>query len=84
MWKVQVEVMPKKGILDPEGSTIQDALLSLGYRGVWDMHIGKKMDFLLEGFSKEEAKRQVEEMCKKLLANPVIEDYSFSIQRKDD
>lgn len=84
MWQVQVEVMPKKGILDPEGTTVLEALLSLGYKGVSHMRIGKNMRFFIDGSSKEEVEEKVKRMCDNLLANPVIEDYMYSIQWKDD
>lgn len=84
MWQIQVEVMPKKGILDPEGTTILEALHSLGYKGVSTMRVGKNMHFLLDGSSRDEVEEQVKRMCDHLLANPVVEDYTYSIQWEDD
>lgn len=84
IWAVQVEVMPKKGILNPQGSTVQEALLTMGYAGVKDMRIGKKMHFLYQGSSSQEVEKAVAKMCHELLANPVIEDYTFTIEARED
>lgn len=84
MWQVMVEVMPKKGILNPEGSVIQEALLSLGYKGVSHLKVGKTMKFYLEGSSQGQVEEQVQKMCKQLLANPVIEDYTYTILAEGD
>ena len=78
-FSVKVQILPKKDILDPQGQTVEKALLSLGYNGVSDIKIGKEIVFRLNATSKEEAKLQVKEMCVKLLANPVIEDYKIEL-----
>lgn len=75
--RVQIFVKLKKGILDPQGATIKKALENLGYNEVKDVRIGKMIDIEIE--DKKEVTRRVDEMCRRLLANPVIEDYSFKI-----
>lgn len=82
MWRVQVEVMPKKGILDPQGAAVEEALHSLDYKEVEDLRIGKVMQFLLEGSSQQEVEEMVKKMCEQLLANPVIEEYSYHIAKR--
>jgi phosphoribosylformylglycinamidine synthase subunit PurS len=80
MLSVKVMVTLKPGVLDPQGKTVRNALESLGFKGLTDLRIGKVMEIKMDGISPEEARLQVEEMCKKLLANPVIEDYRFEIE----
>ena len=69
----------KKGILDPQGKTIQQSLLSLGYNEIQDVRVGKIIEIKMNGLSKEEAGIKLKEICEKLLANTVIEDYRFEI-----
>jgi len=80
MVSVRVIVTLKPGVLDPQGKTVRNALESLGFKGLIDLRIGKVMEIKMDGISSEEARRQVEEMCRKLLANPVIEDYRYEIE----
>ena len=80
MVSVKVMVTLKSGVLDPQGKTVRNALESLGFKGLIDLRIGKVMEIKMDGVSPEEARLQVEEMCRKLLANPVIEDYRYEIQ----
>jgi len=76
MAHVKVYVTHKKGILDPQGKTVQGALKSLGYKNLSEVKIGKYIELEIEG---KDIKNQVDEMCKKLLANPIIEDYTFEV-----
>ncbi len=72
----------KPTLLDAQGRVVQNALLSLGYEKVMNVRIGKYMRMeLAEG---EDLERQVKEMCDRLLANPVIENYHFEIHRDAD
>ncbi len=80
MYLVKVYIRHKKGILDPQGKTIKDALHALKYKGVEDVKIGKLIDLKLDAKSIDEAKKTVNDMCKKLLANPVIEQFTFEIE----
>ncbi|MDH7500718.1 MAG: phosphoribosylformylglycinamidine synthase subunit PurS [candidate division NC10 bacterium] len=79
MLRIKVTVTLKPGVLDPQGKTVRNALESLGFKGLVDLRIGKVMEIKMDGVSPEEAKSKVEEMCQKLLANPVIEDYRYEI-----
>lgn len=77
--KVKVTVMYKKEVLDPQGKTILASLHQLGYKEVSDVRAGKVIELNLSGLRKPQAERKVKEMCDKLLANPIIEDYQFEI-----
>ena len=79
MAKVKVYVTPKKGILDPQGKTVESALHTLGYKDIANIHIGKYIEFEMTGDRRPATDRQIEEMCKKLLANPVIEDFRYEV-----
>ena len=70
---VHVEVRGLEGIADPEGQTIERALPALGFRGVDSVHVGKVVRFVLDAPDGESARATAEEMCARLLANPVIE-----------
>ena len=73
--KVRVLITPKEGVLDPEGTAVQSALADLGYDQLRSVQTGKIVTLDLEGDDAEAARRLAEEMCEKLLANPVIEQY---------
>jgi len=79
MYKAIVTITFKKSILDPQGSAVLKALKSLGYQDVQDVRVGKHMEILLDSPSMETALEQLKEMCSKLLANPVIEDYHVDV-----
>lgn len=78
-WKAKIEVTLKKGILDPQGAAVEGALQVLDYHNVEQVRVGKYMELLLEAPGREGAARQVEEMCRRLLTNPVIEDFSYTL-----
>ncbi len=78
--KAKVYVTLKKGVLDPQGKAVQHSLHSMGYSWVEDVRLGKYIEVKLDGTDKEKAKVQLKEMCEKLLANTVIEDFSFDIE----
>lgn len=78
--KAKVYVTPKKSIADPQGNAIGRALNKIGYDKVEDVRIGKLIEIELGQITKEEAEIQLKEMCEKLLANTVIEQYSFEIE----
>jgi phosphoribosylformylglycinamidine synthase subunit PurS len=75
-----VSVMPKAGVADPQGQTIEGALPVLGYTGVRDVRVGKRIELKLEATDETEARERVVEMCDKLLANTVIESYEVTIK----
>jgi len=79
--KAKVVVMPKKDVLDPQGKAVSGALHALGHNGVADVRIGKLIVLDLgDSISREHAESQVREMCEALLANTVIEEYSFELE----
>ena len=78
--KAKITVMPKKTVLDPQGKTVQHALESLGFKGVKEVRIGKFIEVELKAGSKAALKKKLDDACHKLLSNPVIEDYEFTIQ----
>jgi phosphoribosylformylglycinamidine synthase PurS subunit len=79
MAKVKVYITPKKGVLDPQGKAVESSLHSLGYKNVNDLQIGRYIELDLGGQDLKKAEKQVGEMCQKLLANPVIEDFRFEV-----
>jgi phosphoribosylformylglycinamidine synthase len=76
----RVDITLKPAVNDPQGNTIRDALHSLGFSDVGTVRAGKYMEIRLDAADKARAEEAVTEMCKKLLANPVIEDYRFEIE----
>ena len=78
--KAKVYVTLKSSVLDPQGKTIKSALESLGFRGVSDVRMGKYIELELQGRSTKAARQDVERMCQKLLANPVIETYRVDVK----
>jgi phosphoribosylformylglycinamidine synthase len=76
---VLVEVRLRPGIADPQGATIQRALPALGFGGVEEVRVGKAIRFTVDATDAEAARRQVDELCERLLANPVIEDTAVTI-----
>jgi phosphoribosylformylglycinamidine synthase len=75
--RARVLVRPKAGILDPQGVAVERALPALGFAGVANVHVGRLIELDIEDPS------QLEAMCEKLLANPLIEDYEILRQRQD-
>jgi phosphoribosylformylglycinamidine synthase len=75
--KVKVIVTLKNGVLDPQGKAIQQTLNGMGFSSVEEVRQGKYIDIDIKENDESEAKAKVEEMCKKLLANLVIEDYKI-------
>jgi phosphoribosylformylglycinamidine synthase PurS subunit len=78
--RVAIDVMPKREILDPQGKTVEDSLPGLGFAGVSRVRIGKHIECEVEGASREEIARLAEEMTRRFLANPVIEDYAVRVE----
>ncbi len=78
----RVEVTLKPAVNDPQGNTVKGALVSLGFDGVEDVRVGKYMELRLVAPSAADAKRRLDEMCRRLLANPVIEDYRYMVEEQ--
>ena len=79
MIKARVTVTLKNGVLDPQGKAIEGALGSLGFEGVDQVRQGKVFDLELDSADAKNAESQIAEMCEKLLANTVIEDYAVEL-----
>ena len=77
---VRVFITPKRGVLDPQGKAIEHSLHALGFTEAHDVHLGKYIELALEGLDRDAAQRRTDEMCRKLLANGVIEDYRLELQ----
>jgi phosphoribosylformylglycinamidine synthase PurS subunit len=75
----RVVVMPKPVVNDPQGVTVRQGLAALGFGEVADVRVGKYIEVRLDGGSTEETRARVDEMCRRLLANQVIEDYRFEV-----
>jgi len=81
MYLAKIYVTLKSTVNDPQGLTIKGALHNLGFVAVTSVRAGKYMEVKLEGNDQAIAHQQVDEMCKKLLANPVIENYTFELEK---
>lgn len=77
--RARVTVYPRREILDPQGKAIRDALSRVGFPGVEDVRAGKSFEIQLGTEDAAAADRELREMCEKLLANTVVEDYSVEI-----
>jgi phosphoribosylformylglycinamidine synthase subunit PurS len=81
-FRVAVHIVPRRGILDPQGKAVADALHSLGFPGVGDVHVGRHLVLDVDAADERAAGASVRAMCEKLLANPVTEDYEIaSVER---
>ena len=79
MYLARVYVTLKPSVNDPQGLTIQGGLKMLGFASVAQVRMGKFLEILVEEPSQKDAEARVEEMCRRLLANPVIEDFRFEV-----
>jgi phosphoribosylformylglycinamidine synthase len=78
-YQARIDVAHLPGILDPQGATVARALPALGYHNVSEVAIAKTIRLVVDAPSADAARDQVDEMCRRLLANPVIEQYSIEI-----
>lgn len=76
-YRVSVHITPRRGILDPQGKAVEGALHSLGFEGVSSVRVGRHIVVDTDAGSEDEAVASVTEMCERLLANPVIEDFEI-------
>lgn len=79
MYYARVYVTPKEGILDPQGATIERALPALGFEGVGSIRVGRYITLEVDGSDEQVVRKDVEAMCRHLLANPIIEDFTFEL-----
>lgn len=80
MFKAKIYVSLRTGVLDPQGQAVRSGLLSQGFSAVEEVRIGKFLEVTVNCQTEAEAAEQVKAMCDKLLANPVMEDYSFVLE----
>ncbi len=78
--RARVFITPKRGVLDPQGKAIEHSLHALGFTEAREVHLGKYVELALDSHDRDQARRRVDEMCRKLLANGVIEDYRFDLE----
>ncbi len=79
-YRVHVRVIPRPGLLDPQGQTVGHALESLGFGSVTDVRIGRAIELGIDAGSADEATATAKLMCEKLLANPVTEDFIVAVE----
>jgi len=80
----KVFITYRKGILDPQGVAVEKAAHQLGFTSVKNVRVGKYITMEIEAETEEEVKREIEEMAKKFLVNPVIEEYSYQIEKVEE
>ncbi len=83
-YRVEIRVKPRPGLLDPEGTAVRHALDSLGFPGVSDVRVGKVIDLEVEADNEPEVIDRSREMCRKLLANPITEDFQVAARPAPD
>ena len=77
-FRIAVHITPRRGILDPQGKTVAGALHTLGFASVRDVHVGRHIVVELDAATKDSAAELTRDMCQKLLANPVTEDFEIA------
>jgi phosphoribosylformylglycinamidine synthase subunit PurS len=78
-FRAEIDVMPLKALLDPQGKTVASSLKNIGFSGIDNVRIGKHLTMELNAETLATAKKRVEKACKELLANPVMESYEYRI-----
>jgi len=79
VYRVSVYVTPKAGVVDPQGAVVERALPALGHTGARNIRVGRYITLEVEGSDAEKVRADVDDMCRRLLANPIIEDYRFDV-----
>ncbi len=79
-YRVHVRVMPRQGILDPQGQAVEHALGALGFGEAGEVRVGKAVELAVSAKSRDEAEARARLMCDRLLANPVTEDYRVEVE----
>ncbi|HEX8945348.1 MAG TPA: phosphoribosylformylglycinamidine synthase subunit PurS [Gemmatimonadaceae bacterium] len=77
-YRIAVHIVPRRGILDPQGKTVADALHTLGFAAVKDVHVGRHIVVELDARDQKAAEQSTRDMCQRLLANPVTEDFEIA------
>jgi phosphoribosylformylglycinamidine synthase len=79
-FKAEIDVMPLKALLDPQGKAVTGSMKNLGLGEIQNVRIGKHISLEIEAATKEAASTKVDEACKKLLANQIMEFYEFTVE----
>lgn len=79
-YEVSVDVMPLEALLDPQGKAVQGTIAQLGYKGVENVRIGKHIVLHVEAESEDAVRSMANELCAKLLSNPVMEGFTYSVK----
>jgi len=79
-YRVHVRVMPRAGLLDPQGQAVSGALAALSFPEVGTVRVGRAIELTVQAASKDEAEARARQMCDRLLANPVTEDYQVEVE----
>ena len=77
-FRVALHIVPRRGLLDPQGKAVADALHTLGFKSVQDVHVGRHVIVELNAGSASDAEKDARAMCERLLANPVTEDFEIA------
>jgi phosphoribosylformylglycinamidine synthase subunit PurS len=80
-YQVEIRITPRAGLLDPQGKAVQHALHSLDFGSVEDVRVGRLIRIRVQADSDDAARRDAAEMCRKLLANPVTEDFEIDLRQ---
>lgn len=79
-FKAEINVMPLKALLDPQGKAVTGSMKNIGLPEIQNVRIGKHMSLEIDAADKESAQKKVETACKKLLANPIMESFEFTLE----
>jgi phosphoribosylformylglycinamidine synthase PurS subunit len=77
-FRVALHIVPRRGLLDPQGKAVADALHTLGFKSVADVHVGRHVVVELDARDASDAEKEARAMCERLLANPVTEDFEIA------
>jgi phosphoribosylformylglycinamidine synthase PurS subunit len=78
LFRVALHIVPRRGLLDPQGKAVADALHTLGFKSVADVHVGRHVVVDLDARDASDAEKEARAMCERLLANPVTEDFEIA------
>lgn len=78
-FKAEIDVMPLDALLDPQGKAVTNSMKNIGLPEIDGVRIGRHVRLFVEAASKEQAEQKVEEACKKLLSNQIMESYAYSV-----
>ena len=82
-FKAEIDVMPLEALLDPQGKAVTSSMKNIGLESIHKVRIGKHVQLFVEASNQEDAAQKVDEACKKLLSNQIMEKYTFHIEAVD-